>query len=237
MIMEAHQEDILQPTHIIIPNTPEAERMVGMMNKNLPAFLWHMLIEQGLPEDFISGLLNKLCEATMHAKATKCKWDPTSRTLTTEDIMNRKEETRVFEGALWFKNEFRLLAKGSKQNKYATSEALFNLDSGGSVKTIHNRHKEPIVLQSTPPRKQKEKEIVDLAQTPPRKEIEKEGKGGITDLTSKTDRDFASQLSYTLSSSEEGKEDDEDDSFGNKEGSCSKTSKDGEDDPSATGSR
>jgi hypothetical protein len=38
MIAEAHQEDILQLTHIIIPNTPEAERMVGMMNKNLPAF-------------------------------------------------------------------------------------------------------------------------------------------------------------------------------------------------------
>ncbi len=58
MIAEAHQEDILKPIHIIIPNTPEAERMVGMKNKNLPAFLWHILIEQGLPEDFITGLLN-----------------------------------------------------------------------------------------------------------------------------------------------------------------------------------
>ncbi len=85
MIAETHQEDILQPTHIIIPNTPEAKRMVGMMNKNLLAFLWHMLIEQGLPEDFISGLLNESCKATMLAKATKCKWDSKSRTLTTED--------------------------------------------------------------------------------------------------------------------------------------------------------
>jgi hypothetical protein len=117
MIAEAHQEDILQPTHIIIPSTPEAERMVGMMNKNLPAFLWHMLIEQGLPEDFISGLLNKLCEAMMLAKATKCKWDTKSRTLTTNDEMNRKEETRVFEEASWFKDEFGLLARGSKQKK------------------------------------------------------------------------------------------------------------------------
>jgi hypothetical protein len=115
MIPEAHQEDILQPTNIIIPNTPEAERMVGMMNKNLPAFLWHMLIEQGLLEDFISGLLNKSCEATMLAKATKCKWDPKSRPFTTEDKMNCEEETRVFKGASWFKDEFGLLAKGSKQ--------------------------------------------------------------------------------------------------------------------------
>ncbi len=115
MIVEAHQEDILQPTHITIPNTPEAERMVGMMNKNLPAFLWHMLIEQGLPEDFITGLLNKSCKATMLAEATKCKWDSNSRTLTTENKMNREEETRAFKGASWFKDEFGLLAKGSKQ--------------------------------------------------------------------------------------------------------------------------
>ncbi len=169
MIGEAHQEDILQPTHIIIPNTPEAERMVGMMNKNLLAFLWHILIEQGLPEDFITGLLNKSCEATMLAKATKCKWDSNSRTLITEDEMNCEEETRAFEGASWFKDEFGLLAKGSKQKKYATPEALFNLDGGGSVKTTHNHHKKPIVPQGMPPRKQKEKEIVDLVQTSPRK--------------------------------------------------------------------
>jgi hypothetical protein len=76
---------------------------------------------------------------------------------------------------------------------------------------IHNHHKEPIVPQSMPPRKQKEKEIVDSAQTPPRKENGKEGKGEITDLTSKADRDSASQLGNTSSSSEEGKDDDEDD--------------------------
>ncbi len=75
MIVEAHQEDILKPTYIIIPNTPEAERMVGMMNKNLPAFLWHMLTEQGLPDQFIKDLLNKLCEASMLAEVTKCTWD------------------------------------------------------------------------------------------------------------------------------------------------------------------
>ncbi len=115
MIAEAHQGDLLKPTYIIIPNTPEAERMVGMMNKNLLAYLWHMLIEQGPPEDFITSLLNKSCMATMLAKATKCKWDSNTRTLTTEDKMNCKEETRVFEGASLFKDEFGLLAKGSKQ--------------------------------------------------------------------------------------------------------------------------
>ncbi len=147
MIAEAYQEDILQPTHIIKPKTPEAERIVGMMNRNLLAFLWHMLIEQGLREDFITGLLNESCKATMLAEATKCKWDSNSRTLTTEDEMNCEEETRTFEGASWFKDEFGLLAKASKQKKYAVPEALFNLDGGGSVKTIHGCHKEPTVPQ------------------------------------------------------------------------------------------
>ncbi len=161
MIVEAHQEDILKPTHIIIPNKPEAEKMAGMMNENLPAFLLHMLIEQGLPEDFISGLLNESCKATMLAEGTKCQWDTDSRTLTTEDQMNRKEEAKAFEGAFWFKDDFGLLAKGSKQKKYAAPEALFNLDSSGSVKIIFDCHKEPIVPQGMPPRKQKEKEVLE----------------------------------------------------------------------------
>ena len=115
MITEAHREDILKPTYIIIPNTPEAERMVGMMNKNLPAFLWHMQTKQGLPDQFIKDLLNQSCKASMLVEVTKCTWEVGSRTLTTEDEMNQEEETKTFEGASWFKDEFGLLAKGAKQ--------------------------------------------------------------------------------------------------------------------------
>ena len=38
LIAEAHQGDIIMPMHIIIPNTPDAELLDGMMNKNLPEF-------------------------------------------------------------------------------------------------------------------------------------------------------------------------------------------------------
>ncbi len=51
-IAKVHQEGIMMPTYVVIPNTFKAERMLIMMNKNLPAFLYHMLLEQGLPEDF-----------------------------------------------------------------------------------------------------------------------------------------------------------------------------------------
>jgi hypothetical protein len=68
MIVEVHQADISQPTYVIIPNTPKAKWLVGMMNKNLPALLWHMLLEQGLPEQFLKDLIKKSCEACMVAK-------------------------------------------------------------------------------------------------------------------------------------------------------------------------
>jgi hypothetical protein len=64
MIVEVHQEDISKPTMIIILITSEAEKMALMTNKNLPAFLWYMLREQVMPEDFIKDLLHKTCEAS-----------------------------------------------------------------------------------------------------------------------------------------------------------------------------
>ncbi len=53
MIAEVHQEDLCKPTHIIIPQVEEAERMVSMMNKNLAAFLYHMLLEMDFTEEVV----------------------------------------------------------------------------------------------------------------------------------------------------------------------------------------
>ena len=40
LITEVHQsEEIMGPVQAVIPNTPEAERMILMMNKNVPAYL------------------------------------------------------------------------------------------------------------------------------------------------------------------------------------------------------
>ncbi len=89
MIAEVHQEGILKPTTIIIPIMAEAERMALMMNKNLSAFLWHMLCEQGMDKDFIKDLLGKLCEASLVAKVYKCTWDEKTRTLTTKEEEER----------------------------------------------------------------------------------------------------------------------------------------------------
>ncbi len=67
MIVEVHQEDLCKPTHVTVPQTKEAECMIGMMNKNLPVFLYHMLLELDFTEDIVKSLLKKSCEASLVA--------------------------------------------------------------------------------------------------------------------------------------------------------------------------
>jgi hypothetical protein len=134
--------------------------LIGMMNKNLPAFLLNVLKEQGLPEEFIDDLLKNSCEAMMLAKMHQCKWDPVNQVLTTEEEVAQMEKTKAFKGAAWFKDEFGLLAQNSRnQKRYTAPEALFNLDELGLRKTIHDRHENhhnnngPDASAGTPPRR------------------------------------------------------------------------------------
>jgi hypothetical protein len=159
-IAEAHQQGLSMPTHLVVPNTPEAERLVGMMNKNLPAL--------GLPDEFINELLQKSCKATMLADMHRCKWDAATRTLTTEDELDQVEKIKAFEGAVYFKDEFGLLGqKARNQKRYAAPEALFNLDDAGLRKAIHDHHQAPQESEGTTyqvgtPSKKACKALVDL---------------------------------------------------------------------------
>jgi hypothetical protein len=101
-IAEVHQSGLSKLTHIIIPNMPEAEQLVGMMNNNLTAFLFHTLQDQGLPNDFIDSLLKNSCEATMLADMSRCTWDSVNWVLTTKDELTKAEKTKAFKGAAWF---------------------------------------------------------------------------------------------------------------------------------------
>ncbi len=101
-IAEAHQQGISMPTHLVVPNMPEAEHLTGMMNKNLPAFLFHTLKEQGLPDKFIDKLLQKSCKAAMLADMNHCNWDVVNRVLTTKEDIAQAKKNKAFEGAAWF---------------------------------------------------------------------------------------------------------------------------------------
>jgi hypothetical protein len=106
IITKAHQAGISMPTYVVIPNTPGAERMLLMMNKNLPALFWYMLLEQGYPKQFIKNLLQHTCEASMLAEMYRCQWDEMTLTLTTAKEAKREKEVKAFESASWFKDEF-----------------------------------------------------------------------------------------------------------------------------------
>jgi hypothetical protein len=169
-IAEAHQQDLSMPMHLVVPNTPEAERLIGTMNKNLPAFLFHTLKEQGLPDKFIDELLQKSCEATMLADMHRCKWVASARTLITQDKLTQVEKTKAFEGATWFRDEFGLLGQKARNNRYAAPEALFYLDDAGSRKIIHDCHWAPQKSEGTTdlvgnPLKKARKALVDLTTT------------------------------------------------------------------------
>ncbi len=99
MIAKVHQEGIMMPTYVVIPNTPEVKRMLLMMNKNLPAFLYHMLLEQGLPEEFIKDLLARTCEASMLGEMHNCQWDKETCTLTTANEARHEKEVKAFKNA------------------------------------------------------------------------------------------------------------------------------------------
>jgi hypothetical protein len=93
IIAEVHQEDICTPMHVIIPQAKEAERMVCMMHKNLPAFLHHMLLDIGFTNNFIKKFLKKTCKALLVGEIPLCKWDSDTCTLITP--ANKKYEKEL----------------------------------------------------------------------------------------------------------------------------------------------
>ena len=56
---EIHQENALASVDVAIPNAPESETMVAMMNKNMGAFLSHYLKDEGLAENFVNELVKQ----------------------------------------------------------------------------------------------------------------------------------------------------------------------------------
>jgi hypothetical protein len=141
LVAEVHQASPQLKTTVIVPHTPEAKRMIATMNKNVATFLWHVLLEQGLPNGFIQPLLKKTCDPTLFAKIPSCTWEATQCTLTTKKDSELNEKLKAFEDAPWFKDEFGLLNKPNQRSGHIAPKALYNLDGGGSYKTIHNRHR------------------------------------------------------------------------------------------------
>jgi hypothetical protein len=127
--------------HIVIPNTPEAKRMVLMMNKNFPAYIGNVLKDQGLPEGFLFELVKQLCCPVMVSEINQCTWDSDTGSLTTKQDAESNINEEDLEKALWFKDAFadlEIASNGRAKKKQAPPpERLFNLDGDRSIKSIH----------------------------------------------------------------------------------------------------
>jgi hypothetical protein len=169
LIAEVHQSDeIMGPVQAVIPNTPKAERMILMMNKNVPSYIGNVLKDQGMPEPFLVELVRKSCCPTQVSEMGNCNWDLDSGTLTTQEE-KADEKNPVFpETASWFKDAFAdlgLAVVGKSKKPAPPPKILFNLEEDRSVKTVHHRHDEQqaaTLAGNTPPRKGKG-EVVEVA--------------------------------------------------------------------------
>jgi hypothetical protein len=166
LLAEIHQSsDVMGRVQAVIPNSPEAEQMILMMNKNFPAYVGNVLRDQGLPEPFLIELFRRSCCPTMLAEAESCKWDADSGILTTPRETEENNNLAELEKAAWYKDAFADLGAAKKGGLKPPPEALFNLDGDRSVKTIHHRNENrpaPAAGGSTPPRKDKN-EVVNMA--------------------------------------------------------------------------
>ena len=67
LIAEIHQRGPMGTVEVIVPNTAEAESMVLMMNRHLPAFCLHYLTTKaGMSDVFVKTMLKEACCPTEH---------------------------------------------------------------------------------------------------------------------------------------------------------------------------
>ena len=144
LIGELHQLSPLAVVEALVSNAPEAEVMVGQMQKNVAAYLWFYLLDQGMPEEFIRRLLDESCDPTLIRATKECTWDKATRVLTTPADEEEAQKAKLEEAA-WYVDAFGEVMdspkKGKKKGKgkQTNPEDVYNLGDDHSVKTLHER--------------------------------------------------------------------------------------------------
>jgi hypothetical protein len=115
---EIHQAtEPMAPVQAVVPNTPEAERMIVMMNKNFPAYIGNVLRDQGLPEEFLLELFCRTCCQTMFSEMASTIWDTETGTLIMAKELAQDKSTPELEKAAWFKDAFSNLDLNQSKGK------------------------------------------------------------------------------------------------------------------------
>ena len=143
LVAEIHQRGTMGLVELVVPNTPEAEAMVLMMNRNVAAFCFHYLLHTGLDETFVKNLLRASCCPTLYGQINNCTWDATTLSIVTPQQVAEEKRLAELEKAAWYKDEFgkHMVDKMKKIKKtYSDPEAMYDLDGERSVRTLHARN-------------------------------------------------------------------------------------------------
>ena len=116
---------------IVVPNTPEAETKVAMMNKQLPAYLTFYLEDQGLDKEFIRKLLTRSwCTALIH-KISYFEWNKSTKVLTTSGEIEEQENSADIDSSDCYRYEVgNHMVDNKKRDKilYAATDDLYDLN-------------------------------------------------------------------------------------------------------------
>ena len=85
LIAEVHQESELDSADIVVPDIPEAEAMVSMINKQLSVYLSNYLVDAGMGKLFVKELIKgEIFPALNHSGGT-CTWDSSKKKVATPE--------------------------------------------------------------------------------------------------------------------------------------------------------
>ncbi len=76
LIAEVHQQVPLGPVSLVYPNTPEGEKLMTSLAKQLAAFAIGYLGDQKIDQTFINNFLKTYINPQLIHEAPQCEWDP-----------------------------------------------------------------------------------------------------------------------------------------------------------------
>ena len=145
-IAEVHQGTRMGPVSVVYPNTSEAELMFERLNKNVAFYLISMLKAQGLPEELLRRIMIASCTPECWVTAQQCTWDDKNKTVLLPGEKDGDEEDKERkENMSWYALEvgMHMVSKSKKTKKkmHLKAEDEYDLDTVGSLKTIHDSNK------------------------------------------------------------------------------------------------
>ena len=149
------------PITIIVPNTPEVEHVVTMMNKNLPIVLTSILRAQGFEHTVINNLIKVGVCPTQVAKMSNCRYDEKTRSVSFIQVDEQEKALESLTNAPWFKSTMDIsqLLRDKQKKDAPPPELLFDIDGTRSLNTIHKKAK---ASKTTPKQKKSTKIAFDV---------------------------------------------------------------------------